>query len=70
MRWASWPRQIAAKCRWPCRASARRRSTARPRCRLADAYAYAADVMVRNMLARDAAEGIDAFLQKRAPVWA
>ena len=36
---------------------------------LADAYAYASEVMVRNMLARDAAEGIDAFLDKRAPVW-
>jgi enoyl-CoA hydratase/carnithine racemase len=33
------------------------------------AYAYAAEVMVRNMLARDAAEGIDAFLEKRAPRW-
>ena len=33
---------------------------------LADAYAYASEVMVRNMLARDAAEGIDAFLDKRA----
>jgi enoyl-CoA hydratase/carnithine racemase len=37
---------------------------------LADAYAYTSDVMVRNMRERDAAEGIDAFLQKRAPVWA
>lgn len=36
---------------------------------LAEAYAYASDVMVRNMLARDAAEGIDAFLGKRPPVW-
>jgi len=36
---------------------------------LAAAYAYAADVMTRNMLARDAAEGIDAFLAKRAPAW-
>jgi enoyl-CoA hydratase/carnithine racemase len=36
---------------------------------LAQAYDYAAEVMTRNMLARDAAEGIDAFLQKRAPVW-
>jgi enoyl-CoA hydratase/carnithine racemase len=36
---------------------------------LADAYAYAAEVMTRNMLARDAGEGIDAFLQKRPPVW-
>ena len=36
---------------------------------LAEAYAYASEVMVRNMLARDAGEGIDAFLEKRAPVW-
>src|SRR5947208_3749186 len=36
---------------------------------LADAYSYAAEVMTRNMLARDAAEGIDAFLEKRPPVW-
>src|SRR5271157_4190760 len=36
---------------------------------LDDAYAYASDVMTRNMLARDAAEGIDAFLAKRQPVW-
>ena len=33
------------------------------------AYAYASEVMVRNMLARDAEEGIDAFLAKRDPVW-
>ncbi len=37
---------------------------------LAEAYAYAAEVMTRNMAARDAAEGIDAFLGKREPVWA
>lgn len=36
---------------------------------LADAYAYAASVMVENMMARDAAEGIGAFLEKRPPVW-
>lgn len=36
---------------------------------LADAYAYAASVMVENMMARDAAEGIGAFLEKRKPVW-
>ena len=34
-----------------------------------DAYAYASAVMTRNMLARDAREGIDAFIEKRAPVW-
>jgi enoyl-CoA hydratase/carnithine racemase len=33
------------------------------------AYAYTAEVMTRNMLARDAREGIDAFLAKRPPVW-
>ena len=36
---------------------------------LGEAYAYAADVMVRNMLARDAAEGIGAFIEKRAAKW-
>src|SRR6516162_9078563 len=36
---------------------------------LAGAYRYAAEVMTSNMLARDAEEGIDAFLEKRAPVW-
>ncbi|MCS6780567.1 MAG: enoyl-CoA hydratase [Geminicoccaceae bacterium] len=36
---------------------------------LDQAYDYAARVMTENMLARDAAEGIDAFLEKRAPVW-
>jgi enoyl-CoA hydratase/carnithine racemase len=33
------------------------------------AYAYAAEVMVDNMLHAEAVEGIDAFLAKRAPVW-
>ena len=33
------------------------------------AYAYAAEVMACNMLAEDAAEGIDAFIQKRPPKW-
>ncbi len=36
---------------------------------LDQAYAYASAVMTRNMLARDAAEGIDAFIEKRTPVW-
>jgi enoyl-CoA hydratase/carnithine racemase len=36
---------------------------------LEGAYRYAAEVMTRNMLARDAEAGIDAFLQKRQPVW-
>ncbi len=36
---------------------------------LAEAYDYAAHVMVENMLARDAEEGIAAFLEKRKPEW-
>jgi enoyl-CoA hydratase/carnithine racemase len=36
---------------------------------LADAYAYAARTMVENMLARDAEEGIGAFIEKRSPQW-
>ncbi|KLK91139.1 enoyl-CoA hydratase [Microvirga vignae] len=36
---------------------------------LEDAYAYAGQVMACNMMAEDAAEGIDAFIEKRKPVW-
>jgi len=36
---------------------------------LADAYEYAGRVMAENMLALDAREGIDAFLQKRPAQW-
>jgi enoyl-CoA hydratase/carnithine racemase len=36
---------------------------------LAQAYAQAADVMVRNMMYRDAEEGIGAFIEKRPPNW-
>ena len=36
---------------------------------LAAAYNYASAVMVENMLARDAEEGITAFIEKRAPNW-
>lgn len=36
---------------------------------IADAYAYAIEVIVQNMMARDAAEGISAFLEKRPPNW-
>ena len=34
-----------------------------------EAYAYASEAMTRNMLARDAEEGIDAFIAKRPPIW-
>jgi enoyl-CoA hydratase/carnithine racemase len=36
---------------------------------LADAYRYAAEVMTENMMARDAEEGIGAFIEKRDPKW-
>ncbi|MFL5220060.1 MAG: enoyl-CoA hydratase-related protein, partial [Microvirga sp.] len=36
---------------------------------LADAYNYASQVMTENMMARDAEEGIGAFIEKREPKW-
>jgi enoyl-CoA hydratase/carnithine racemase len=36
---------------------------------IAQAYDYAAEVMVTNMMARDAEEGIGAFIEKREPNW-
>ncbi|WP_187970537.1 enoyl-CoA hydratase [Aquibium microcysteis] len=36
---------------------------------LSDAYDYAVRVMVENMMARDAEEGIRAFVEKRRPEW-
>lgn len=36
---------------------------------LEDAYRYTSQVMTENMLAQDAAEGIDAFIEKRPPEW-
>ncbi len=36
---------------------------------LGDAYEYASELVVRNMMAEDAVEGISAFVQKRQPVW-
>jgi len=36
---------------------------------LADAYAYASEVMTENMMAADAEEGICAFIEKRKAAW-
>ena len=37
--------------------------------KLSDAYDYASKVMAQNMLKHDAKEGIDAFIDKREPIW-
>lgn len=36
---------------------------------LAEAYEYASNIMVENLLKHDAEEGINAFIDKRAPKW-
>lgn len=36
---------------------------------LEEAYSYTARIMAENMMARDAGEGISAFLEKRQPEW-
>jgi enoyl-CoA hydratase/carnithine racemase len=36
---------------------------------LEDAYAFASEIMVKNMMMADAGEGICAFLEKRPPHW-
>ena len=36
---------------------------------VADAYAYTGEVMAQNMMMADTKEGIDAFIEKRAPKW-
>jgi enoyl-CoA hydratase/carnithine racemase len=36
---------------------------------LPEAYAYTAEVMVKNLMHHDAQEGIEAFLEKRSPEW-
>lgn len=36
---------------------------------LSDAYRYVSEVMVENLMARDAEEGLNAFIDKREPKW-
>ena len=36
---------------------------------LSEAYEYTSKVMIQNMQAQDAEEGINAFIEKRLPVW-
>ena len=35
----------------------------------ADAYKYASEIMIKNMMNQDSEEGISAFLEKREPQW-
>lgn len=61
-------RKIAAKSTLTL-ATGKRAFHAQREMPLAQAYAHASAVMVENMLARDAQEGIGAFLDKRTPRW-
>ncbi|MBI4276007.1 MAG: enoyl-CoA hydratase, partial [Rhizobiales bacterium] len=36
---------------------------------LADAYRYVSEIMVENLMAHDAKEGLNAFIEKRQPKW-
>jgi enoyl-CoA hydratase/carnithine racemase len=61
-------RQIAAKSKLTVKTG--KRAFYRQReMTLVDAYRYASHVMVENMLAHDAQEGICAFIAKRPPKW-
>ncbi|WP_370161510.1 enoyl-CoA hydratase [Limimaricola soesokkakensis] len=61
-------RKIASKSRMTL-ATGKRAFYAQGEMSLAEAYDYACRVMVENMLARDAEEGIGAFIEKRVPEW-
>lgn len=61
-------RKIASKSGMTL-ATGKRAYYAQREMRLSDAYDYTSGVMVENMLAYDAEEGIGAFIQKRAPQW-
>lgn len=61
-------RKIASKSSMTL-ATGKRAFYAQREMHLSAAYDYASNVMVENMLARDAEEGIGAFIEKRAPHW-
>ena len=37
--------------------------------KISDAYKYASEIMIENMMNKDSEEGIAAFLEKRTPNW-
>ena len=37
--------------------------------KISDAYKYASEIMIKNMMNQDSEEGIEAFLEKREPNW-
>ena len=37
--------------------------------KISDAYNYASEVMIKNMMESDSEEGIKAFIEKRKPKW-
>lgn len=61
-------RRIASKSSMTL-ATGKRAFYAQTEMTLSQAYEYASSVMVENMLASDAEEGIGAFIEKRAPLW-
>lgn len=61
-------RKIASKSRYS-NAIGKRAFYAQREMELSKAYEYATGVMVENMLAEDAVEGVGAFFEKRRPVW-
>jgi len=61
-------RRIASKSRH-ANAIGKRAFYAQREMELSKAYEYATGVMVENMLAEDAVEGVGAFFEKRTPVW-
>ena len=61
-------RKIASKSSMTL-ATGKRAYYAQAEMSLAEAYDYASQIMVENMLAHDAEEGIGAFIEKRAPQW-
>lgn len=64
----SWARRIATKSPLTL-AVGKRAFYEQVEMTLDDAYRHASRVMVENMLARDAEEGINAFIEKRDPQW-